>query len=142
MPDVFEAGTLSAHDIYGLQKGVQFISKQGADVISAKNTGLAARFLDKVRSINRVRVYGNFEARERLPIISMNIDGAAASDVASSLWDNYEIAVRAGFHCAPLIHRALGTEKTGAVRFSFSYFNTADEIDRCVSALREIAGAV
>jgi selenocysteine lyase/cysteine desulfurase len=82
------------------------------------------------------------EPSERLPIVSFAVDGITAADVAARLWDDYEIAVRAGYHCAPLMHRALGTEKTGLVRFSFSYFNTMDEVDRCVFALREIIGDV
>jgi len=142
MPDVFEAGTHSAHDIYGLQKGVSFINELGVGAIASKNAKLRVRFIDKVRSVDRVRVYGNEHAPETLPVVSLNILGAEAADVAATLWDRYDIAVRAGFHCAPLMHRALGTEKTGAVRFSFSYFNTDDEIDRCISALREIAANV
>ena len=141
MPDVFEAGTHSAHDIYGLQKGVLFVTGIGVGAIASKNAGLRAGFVDKARMIDRVRVYGNNETPEALPVVSLNISGIESADVASLLWDDHGIAVRAGFHCAPLMHRALGTEKTGTVRFSFSYFNTEDDVDRCVSALREIAGA-
>ena len=64
------------------------------------------------------------------------LDSAVVSDI---LWDDYEICVRAGAHCAPLMHQALGTVEQGAVRFSFSYFNTEEEVDTAVQAVREIA---
>jgi len=142
MPDIFEAGTHSSHDLYGLQHGVRFVSEFGTDEIAAKNAKLRAEFLDEIRAIDGLRIYGDITAQESLPIVSLNLSGITAADVATILWDEHGIAVRAGFHCAPLMHRALGTEKTGAVRFSFSYFNTKQDIDACAAALREIAGAI
>jgi len=139
MPDIFEAGTLNAHGIYGLQKGVRFINETGIDAIHAKETRLMEMFLSGVRDIERIRLYGDFSSESRLPVVSLNIDGLTASELAERLWRDYGIATRAGSHCAPLLHKRFGTVELGMVRFSFSYFNTENEIEAGVSALKEIS---
>ena len=75
----------------------------------------------------------------RAPIVTLNLGDADAAEVSDILWEEYEICVRAGAHCAPLMHRHFGTEQQGAVRFSFSYWNTEEEIDCAAQAIREIA---
>ena len=140
MPDIFEAGTINSHCVYGLKKGADFVIETGVDAIAAKTAGLTELFLEKACAIDSVTVYGGGSGN-RLSVISLNIKGIEAADVAARLWDDFGIAVRAGYHCAPLMHRALGTEGAGTVRFSFSYFNTYDEIGQCIDALREIAGS-
>ena len=141
MPDVFEAGTQNSHGIYGLQKGVQFISDTGIEKIHAREMRLLKLFYDGVTSVPRVQIYGDFSDFNRLPVISLNIAGLGASDLAARLWDEYEIATRAGSHCAPLLHTRLGTAQRGMVRFSFSYFNTEYEINRGISAIEAIANS-
>ena len=69
----------------------------------------------------------------------MNLAEEGSAEVGMILWEDYGISIRSGGHCAPLMHKALGTEKTGAVRFSFSYFNTEEEIDAAAAALGELA---
>ena len=76
---------------------------------------------------------------ERAPVVSLNLEGWSSGDLSDALFMDYAIAVRPGAHCAPLIHQALGTEKTGMVRFSFSSFNTMEEIDYAAKALRSLA---
>lgn len=141
MPEVFEAGTLNSHGIYGLQKGVQFVRRIGVEAIREKDMRLTKMFYDGVKNLDGVRIYGDFSASCRLPVVSLNIDGVAASDVSALLWDNYRIATRPGSHCAPLLHQRFGTEETGIVRFSFSWFNTEAEIEAGVAAVAEIAAA-
>lgn len=84
-------------------------------------------------------VYGDLEADLRAPIVSLNIGEMDSAMVSDILWEDYEICVRAGAHCAPLMHEALGTVEQGAVRFSFSYFNTEEEVDAAIYAVGEIA---
>ena len=86
-----------------------------------------------------MKLYGNVDADERVPIVTLNLGELDAAVVSDILWEDYQICVRAGAHCAPLIHRHFGTERQGAVRFSFSYWNTEAEIDCAVQALRELA---
>lgn len=76
--------------------------------------------------------------RNRVPVISFNIKDIDSSIVADRLWMEYSIAVRSGIHCAPLIHQALGTDKQGTVRFSFSRFNTQEEVKQALIAIKEI----
>ncbi|MDR3166037.1 MAG: aminotransferase class V-fold PLP-dependent enzyme [Synergistaceae bacterium] len=138
MPDIFEAGTLNGHGIYGLQKGVSFINQTGIDKIHATELQLLQTFYNGVRNLDRVKIYGDFSDENRLPVISMNVDGLASSELAERLWTDYGIATRAGSHCAPLLHKRFGTVGLGMVRFSFSYFNTEAEIQKGVSAIRDI----
>lgn len=139
MPGIFEVGTMNGHSIYGLQKGVAFINEKGVEVIHAKETDLTYAFYDGVKRIDGVHVYGDFEQKHRLPIVSINLGDMDSTELAAILWNKYSICTRAGSHCAPMLHKHFGTVKRGMVRFSFSYFNTLDEIECAVAALSEIA---
>jgi len=138
MPDIFETGTPNSHGIYGLQKGVQFINETGIDLIHEKETHLSKMFYERLKDIEKVKFYGDFSAENRLPVISLNVEGLTAAELAELLWTNYSIATRAGSHCAPLLHKHFNTVDKGMVRFSFSYFNTEDEIDKGIFAIKEI----
>jgi selenocysteine lyase/cysteine desulfurase len=138
MPDIFETGTLNSHGIYGLQKGVRFINETGIDAVHAKETRLLNMFYDGVKDLEGVQIYGDFSGENRLPILSLNVGGLTSSELAERLWSGYGVATRAGSHCAPLLHKRLGTVDLGMVRFSFSYFNTEDEIQKGVSAMEDI----
>jgi selenocysteine lyase/cysteine desulfurase len=138
MPDVFETGTLNSHGIYGLQQGVRFINETGIDAIHARETRLLRMFYDGVAAIEGVRIYGDFSGENRLPVLSLNVEGLTSSELAERLWLGYGIATRAGSHCAPLLHKRFGTVELGMTRFSFSYFNTEDEIRMGVSAIKDI----
>lgn len=85
-----------------------------------------------------MKLYGNYEQFPRAPILSLNILDYD-SEKLQMCWPRYGIMTRAGAHCAPLMHEALGTKSQGAVRFSFSYFNTEEEIDQAAKAIRELA---
>lgn len=138
MPDIFEVGTLNSHGIYGLQKGVRYINEVGVGKIHEKETRLMRLFYDSIKGVERVKIYGDFSEKDRLPIISLNVDGLTSSELAERLWVDYSIATRAGSHCAPLLHKHFGTVDMGMVRFSFSHFNTEDEIEKGVYAIEEI----
>ena len=139
MPTVLEAGTLNGHGIAGLQAALDFILENGVQTIHQKETALMNRFLQNVREIDTITLYGDMDAAVRAPIVTLNIGNADAAEVSDILWEDYKICVRAGAHCAPLMHRHFGTEQQGAVRFSFSYWNTEEEIDCAAQAIREIA---
>ena len=138
-PTRLEAGTLNGHGIAGLSAAVDFINATGIDAIRAHEIGLARRFYEGVASIPGVRVYGDFSTWDRCPIVPLNLTDMDSALVCDALAQDYGIATRAGAHCAPLMHRALGTQAQGAVRFSFGYFNTAEETDAAIEAVREIA---
>lgn len=139
MPTALEAGTLNGHGIAGLNAGLDYILSTGVKNIHAKEISLARRFVNGISDISDLKLYGDIDAPLRTPIISLNIGNMSSASVSDILWEDYEICVRAGAHCAPLMHKTFGTEKQGAVRFSFSCFNTEAEIDTAIRALHEIA---
>ena len=138
-PTRLEAGTLNGHGIAGLSAAVDYIAATGIDAIRAHETELCRRFYEAVVRIPGVRVYGDFSAWDRAPIVSLNVGAMDSALVCDALACDYGVATRAGAHCAPLMHRALGTEAQGAVRFSFGYFNAPGDADQAAEAVREIA---
>lgn len=139
MPTALEAGTLNGHGIAGLNAGLDYILSTGVKNIHAKEISLARRFVNGISDISDLKLYGDIDAPLRTLIISLNIGNMSSASVSDILWEDYEICVRAGAHCAPLMHKTFGTEKQGAVRFSFSCFNTETEIDTAIRAMHEIA---
>lgn len=139
MPTALEAGTLNGHGIAGLNAGLDYILSTGVKNIHAKEISLARRFVNGISDISDLKLYGDIDAPLRTPIISLNIGNMSSASVSDILWEDYEICVRAGAHCAPLMHKTFGTEKQGALRFSFSCFNTEAEIDTAIQAMHEIA---
>ena len=137
-PTRLEAGTLNGHGIAGLGAAARFISETGVETIHAKERSLMLRFYEGVKDIEGVTVYGDF-TKDKTAIVSLNIRDYESGEVSYELSQGYGIATRPGAHCAPRMHTALGTAETGAVRFSFSFYNTEDEIDEAIRAVAEIA---
>lgn len=141
-PTRLEAGTLNAHGLAGLAAGIAFIEKNGGPAAAgAREHALARRLYEGVGGVPGVTVYGGWAVSpERCgSIVAFNVDGLDSAEVADALSSGWGIACRAGAHCAPLMHRALGTERQGSVRLSCGWFNTEEEIDAAVAAVREIA---
>ena len=139
MPTLLEAGTLNGHGIAGLGAAVRYLREVGLDTIRAKEQELMMTFYGAVREIPGITVYGDFSDSNRCAIGTLNIRDYDSGEVSDALSEQYGIATRPGAHCAPLMHEALGTVRQGAVRFSFSHYNTKEEIQIAVSALRELA---
>ncbi len=139
MPTALEAGTLNGHGIAGLNAAVAYIQETGMDVIRKREQELMKRFYDGVKEIPGVKIYGDFTTDDRCPIVALNLGDYDSSEVSDELFMTYGIATRPGAHCAPLMHKALGTVEQGAVRFSFSHYNMEEEIDAAVEALRGLA---
>lgn len=138
MPEALEAGTANAHGIAGLLAGVEYILATGMDTIRNRELALAKLFRQGISAIPGVHIYGD-PARPHAPIVTLNIGSLDSGEVGDRLAALYDICVRSGAHCAPLAHLALGTESQGAVRFSFSSFNTEEEIEKGIRAVAEIA---
>lgn len=139
-PTRLEAGTLNGHGIAGLSAGLDFIEAQGGvEAIAAHERSLAERFLAGVREIPGIALYGAFDQPVRSAIVSLNVGDIDSAEISDALMQGWGIATRPGAHCAPLMHRALGTERQGVVRFSFGYFNTDEEVDTAIDALRDLA---
>lgn len=138
MPEALEAGTLNSHGLAGLHAALGWIKEVGREVVFAREEELMQRFYEQVKKIPDVKIYGDFSQKQRVAVAALNIGEYDSQEISEILMEDYGISTRAGGHCAPLMHEALGTRGQGAVRFSFSYFNTEEEIDRAVAALREI----
>ena len=139
MPTALEAGTLNVPGLAGLEAGVRWLLQQGVEALCAKETALARLFYENIQGIPGVVVYGGCPAGPHAPIVSLNLAGEDSARVADALWEEYGICVRAGAHCAPLMHKALGTVEQGAVRFSFSHQNTEKEALAAAAAVRALA---
>ena len=140
MPTHLEAGTLNGHAIAGLNAALDYLKEEGIDNIQKREEELMFRFYNGIKDIKDIKIFGNFE-NKRAAIVTFNvgdIDSAAFSDELSFA---YNISTRAGAHCAPLMHKAMNTVEQGAVRFSFSHYNTEEEIDTAIKAVKEIAAS-
>ena len=139
MPVHLEAGTLNAHGIAGLRAGLLFLQETGLEKIRAHELKLARKFYEGVCELPGVRVYGDFSTQLRAPVVSLNIGEETSGSISDLLSTEYDICTRSGGHCAPLMHEHFCTRQQGMVRFSFSYFNTEEEIREGVRAVRGLA---
>ena len=137
-PGKLEAGTINAHGISGLGAAVSYLEKIGIETIQKKEAALTRLFYEQVSQLQGVMVYGDFDT-PHTGIVSLNIGNFDSAMVADVLSTDYRIAVRAGAHCAPRMHQALGTAEQGAVRFSFSWFTTEADVQAAVSAVQDLA---
>ena len=141
-PDRYESGTLNTPGIAGLGAGIRHLLDTGIDVIAARERMLTQRLLDGLGALPSVTLYGSPTIENRIGIISFNISGYDCAEVAIILDQSFDIAVRAGLHCAPLAHAALGTLSSGTVRASVGAFSTIEHIDSFLQAVCAIAGSI
>lgn len=140
-PEHLEAGTLNTPGIAGLGAAARFIAQTGVEKIQAHDAALRRRFTAAVRDLAGVTLYGEADGMDHVATVALNVGARDSARVADELAFAYGIATRAGLHCAPRAHEALGTRGQGAVRFSFGYFTTEAEVDAAAAALAEIAQA-
>ena len=134
-PDLLEAGTLSYPAVVSLLEGTRYYVMNEKE-IAAATLAYTAVFLQGLSKIPRSKAYSRPNA---CGVVSFALEGMQSEEVSALLSERYGIAVRGGLHCAPLAHRALGTEENGLVRVSFSHFNKKWEIGRLLTALSEIS---
>ena len=137
-PEHLEAGTLNGHGLAGLGAAVDFILDTGVAAIHAHELELTRRFVLGLADIPGVTVYGDFSG-DRAPVVALNLAGWDPAAAADTLAREYDIAVRPGIHCAPRMHRCLGTQDLGCLRFSFGFYTGESDIDAALSALKEMA---
>ncbi|MDN5332019.1 MAG: hypothetical protein PWP45_1244 [Tepidanaerobacteraceae bacterium] len=142
LPDLLESGTLNTPGIAGLAEGVRFLKKMGLSRIRSHEEMLARRFLEGLEEIEGITVYGRPKERSEVAVISLNLKDLDSSELAFLLDSRYDIQVRPGLHCSPMAHKTIGTIERGTVRFSFSIFNTIEEVEKALSALEEISNEI
>ena len=138
-PDKFESGTVNAPGVIGLGTGIKYIMEKGMENIRHHEEELTQHFIEEVKRIEGIKLYGPL-TNSQGPVVSLNVRDIDSSEISYILDNEYNIAVRPGLHCAPLGHRTIGTTNQGTVRFSFGIFNTHEEIEIGVKALRDIMG--
>ena len=141
MPDVFEFGTMNTPSFAGLTAGCTYIAHLGQETVYSYLSQLRAYFMKLASDLPFITLYAP-ESQNAGPVIGLNIGQAPSSEVSRLLDERYGIATRSGAHCAPLLHQAYKTESQGMVRFSFSTFNTMEEIDSAIDALGAISEEV
>lgn len=139
MPDRLESGTPNTPGIAGLGAGVQYILQTGLEAILRHEQRLTEVLLAGLRGIPGLKVYGPADSRLQTAVISFNITGRDCGEVSLRLDQEYGIITRSGMHCAPLAHQTIGTIEVGACRVSPGYFNTIDEMQEVIEALRNLA---
>jgi len=139
LPDMCESGTPNVVGLAGLEAGVRWVLARGVQAIRAHEVTLTQALIEGLRSIPGAIVYGTLDPELQTATVSFNIDGMRPSLVGLRLDDEYGIGCRVGLHCAPTAHRTLGTFPDGTVRFGLSAFNTADEVEIALGAVRQLA---
>lgn len=137
LPDKFESGTLNTPGIAGLCEGIKFIEKVGIEKISKHKKLLVEYLVEELKKLPYVIIYGGTSYENRTAVVSINVDGIDSSDVGYML-NEKGIAVRTGYHCAPLIHGIINTNYKGTVRISPGYFNTLEEVEKLIIAIKEM----
>ena len=140
MPDRFEAGTMNLPGIMGLHAALCWLERETSDAVRSHELELTERFLSGALVIPCLRVVGRRDISGRAGVVSVVPENADPALVADALGREYGIMVRVGLHCAPNAHKTLGTFPTGTIRFSFGRWNTPQQVDTALSALRELCG--
>ena len=140
LPQHLESGTPNALGIAGVLAGAGFVLEETVEHIRAHEMALTDHLLAGLSELPNALIYGPGNSQSQVGVVSMNLEGFDPTQVAVVLDEMFDIAVRAGLHCAPQAHRVAGTIDTGTLRLSPGYFNTVDDIDEAVAALRVIAG--
>jgi selenocysteine lyase/cysteine desulfurase len=137
-PDKYESGTHNTPGLAGLNAGVKFILEKGIDNIRKHEEELTSYFIQELQKIPNIKVYGPMDSKKQASVVSINIGNVDSGEISYILDDVYNIATRSGLHCAPLTHKTLGSFEQGTVRFGIGYFNTKDDIDKALNALKDI----
>ena len=138
MPTRLESGTLNSIGIAGLCASISYLEAEGIDKLHDKALSVATYCYSKLKDIDDIIFYGDYESSERAPIVSFNIGDMDSALIGRILINDYNISTRVGTHCAPLLHIAMCTDNQGLVRFSFSHNNTFEEVDIAVKAIKNI----
>lgn len=138
MPECLEAGTVNVHGAAGLYEGLKYIREKGTKAIKEREQELVRRFYSGISSLPDLKIYGDIEQADHVGILSLNIGELPSFEISDVLSHRFGIMTRSGIHCAPLLHKAAGTEKQGMVRFSFSHFLKDEEVDTAADVLCQI----
>lgn len=138
LPDRFEPGTPNIPGIFGLHTALCYLEKNSLKTIRDHTLSLTSLFLDGVKELKGISLIGLDDIKGRTAVVSLDFPEHDNGDIAYRLDNSFGVMTRSGMHCAPSAHKTLGTFPRGTVRFSFSHFNTRDEVGYTIDALRQI----
>lgn len=138
-PDRYESGTPNGPGIIGLGAGIKYILNEGMDNIRKHEESLTEHFIEEVLKIEGIQAYGPLNIRDQAAVVPINLRDEDSSEFSYILDQDYDIEVRPGLHCAPLAHKTIGTFDQGVIRFSFGLYNTHEEIELGIKAIKEIS---
>lgn len=138
-PDKYESGTLNTPGIAGLGAAAGYLLETGVQNLFAAESAIINRLVSALAAVRGVDIYGPPPGKPRASLVSIRIAGISPVQAAFELDKNYDIAARAGWHCAPQAHQTIGTYETGTLRLSPGPFTTDDEIDAAIAAISEVA---
>ena len=139
-PEGYEAGTVNSPGIIALGTAAVLIKKIGIEVIEEHERRLTEKLQRGLAEIDGLIMYGPKDSRDKTAVVAVNVKNMDCEEVAARLSDQYDIAVRAGFHCSGRAHKTIGTEELGCVRICPGLYSSEKEIDAVIVAMREIAG--
>lgn len=138
-PSNYEVGTHNLLSIVGMTTGIEWIKKTGQNSLREHETKLTRQFLEGVREIPGVTVYGNLDPERRTAVVSLTMEGTTPQAISKWLAEEHNVSTRAGYHCAPLAHETIGTiPGQGTIRFSFGFANTTDEVEQLLAYLKMV----
>lgn len=138
LPDKFEAGTMNLPGIIGLHASLNYLLEEGITTIHEKEMELTRQFLEGLKSIPNLTIAGRKDTAQRVAVVSVSSFSKDNAQVAFELENQYGILTRVGLHCAPGAHKTLHTFPAGTIRFSFSHYNTSEDVDTAIAALKSI----
>ncbi|MFC5711637.1 aminotransferase class V-fold PLP-dependent enzyme [Thalassorhabdus alkalitolerans] len=138
LPFTYEGGTLNTPGIAGWHEGLKEVERLGEKAIYEHEKSLAEFVLQELKKMPEYKAFGPGQGRERLGVLSFLLDGVDSQEIAAVLDSHYNIAVRGGVHCSPLLHQQLETADCGLIRVSFGPYNTKKEAEELLAALEEI----
>jgi cysteine desulfurase family protein len=143
LPDKYEPGNHNLPGLAGLAAAVDFLAAETIEKIHAHHTKLAARLIAGLADIDGVTIHGPQSIADRTSVVSITVDGYDPQELAAVLETTHGIQCRAGLHCAPRMHRALGTSAGGGtLRLSPGFSTSLQEIDTVIRALQDVANVV
>jgi len=138
LTDKFESGTMNIPAILGLKKAVEFINKTGVKQIFKKEMELTAIFIESIQGVRGVNIIGRKSMKDRVAVVSLDFPDSDNALIAAALDEHFGIMTRCGLHCAPAAHKTLKTYPQGTVRFSFGYFNTMEDVEYSIQAIKNL----
>jgi len=142
LPDRYESGTPNTPGIAGLLMGIEFIFENGIEKIRRHEEELTQYFIDELKKIPQVIIYGPQDALKQASVVSINIGDEDSSEIGYILDKVFNIAIRPGLHCSPMAHKTIGSFEQGTVRFSIGYFNTKSDIDEAINSIKSIVDQI